>query len=248
MRNASRLSTIALLTSALLVATACATDNGNNANGNDDSGDDLPGLPAMALTDLDASCDMFLEEKAEDFFGYVDRPNPPVQSPYGSGISPHSISCEGSIHWAEYEFSPGRTSTPKGNLWLTVYPTESIAEAEETYAGRLEFVADRDKENHGEDFFVEENPEGPWDQAYHYAYENRGDRYYFFFQTDDFVVELSFNHGQDPSEESSDLSQGAGPGEWSVFDFDRDSASAFLIEDYMPAVHENFLSLLERTE
>ncbi|QSB05289.1 hypothetical protein [Natronoglycomyces albus] len=245
MNSSLRLAGTALAGTALLLGTACGSDS---TNGNDDNGDDLPGLPAMALTDLEASCDMFLEEMAEAFFGYVDRPNPPVESPYGSGISPHSISCEGTVLWPEYEFSPGRTSTPRGTLLVEIYPTESIAEAEETYAGRLEFVADRDKENHGEDFFFEDHPTGPWDQAYHYAYEDRTDWYAFFAQTDDFVIELHFYHGQDPSEESSDLSQGAGPGEWSVFDFDRDSVSAFLIEDYMPAVHQNFLNLLDRTE
>ncbi|QSB05874.1 hypothetical protein [Natronoglycomyces albus] len=246
MSEASRLTGVALAVLALLVASGCATDNGDSDT--DTGSDGLPGLPAMSLTELEPSCDMFLEEQLRDFFGYVEWSYPPVESPYGSGTSPSAITCEGTVVWPEFELSSGRTNAAEASLFTYLWPLEPVDEASKTFQARVEFMVDYDEGQGRTEFFAEESPEGAWDQANLYAHGDDHDWYLLFLQQDDFVLEISFRHEQDPGERRADLSQGAAAGEWSVFDFDRESASQFLIEDYMPAVHENFLTLLDRTE
>lgn len=88
--------------------------------------------------------------------------------------------------------------------------------------------------------------DGDWIQSHYFVADKINDVYFVALQDEDFVIELSLDIPADPTDHYDD--DELVPGEWSGYEFDRESAAQFLFEEHAPQVHEQFQSLMEQAK
>lgn len=245
----------AALSAGLLVLAGCQSDtgtiNGDDEDGNNESTpEEIPGLPSSAIEDWEGACETLNVDDVQEFFDTDDwRGDSPLDHAVGEGTLSHALSCDGLINWPEFTYPSGREDNPSGQFRVLLIPLDAEShDMEEAHVtdGWLEHI---DEERQNDDNFSHDPIEGPWDRGHLVASDaDYSDLYDFQFADIDFTVQGAFEIPHDPATRSPDLFESfdEDPADWIHFDFDRESAERFLVEDYLPSVYQNIMDGLER--
>lgn len=243
MKRISVWRTVAITSTLALLVSACNSDSNGSDNDENGNGHDGEGIPAADMADWDVDCDWFFLDDLQDFLGYESYAGDEyIESPYGAGTSLNALTCTGMVEWPEYEAPDGRTQFEDATFYYHAYPADDSDMADEHYQERLEH--DRNF-NSQHELVADGELDGQWSQSIYEIYEeDHADAYFALIQDDDFTLEFHIRIPTPSLEiwDESDLVQG----EWDGYDFDREGAIEFLVEEQMPKIHGQFLTLLER--